>query len=228
MTIYKDLKKLFLVVCIFGMSITTLCGCTSSVAHAKGTTEESEVTSKDIYFRDVFPEYVSEAKRYLADNKKLNQEYCILVDYSIPSGQRRVFVWSFVDNRIIYKAHTMHGPGGGSTREHAVLSNKEGSLCSPPGHFLITHDEGVKIKPSFRMKGLDAENKNAYARAIMLHGAALVDYSLRKKEPYLPIDAGWCQGCITTSVDEMNDLKRFIKKYPPNIMIWSFESHHIF
>ena len=228
MTVYKDFKKLFFIVCLIGISLLTFSGCTNSVAKANAAVEEPEITSKDIYFKEVFPDYVAEAKKYLAGNKTLNQDYCILVDYSIPSGQRRVFVWSFVDNKIIYKAHTMHGPGGGSTREHAVLSNKAGSMCSAPGHFLITHIEGVTIKPSFRMKGLDAENKNAYDRAIMLHGAALVDHSLRKKEEYLPIDAGWCQGCITTSVYEMKDLKRFIMKYPPNIMIWSFESHHIF
>ena len=122
----------------------------------------------------------------------------------------------------------MHGPGGGSTKEHAVLSNEPGSLCSAPGHFRITHTEGATIKPSFRLVGLDKENSNAYERAIMLHSCGIVDYSLKHKEEYLPIDAGWCSGCITISVDEMSFLKGFIKKHPQNIMIWSFESHHIF
>lgn len=219
--------KSFLTACIAGIIILLPCGCVNRIAQAKDSPEEPEDTNKEIYFQEVLPEYVTEAKHYLA-GKRLNQDYCILVDYSIPSSQRRVFLWSFTENKIIFKAHTMHGPGGGSTKEHAVLSNKPGSLCSAPGHFRITHTEGATIKPSFRLVGLDKENSNAYERAIMLHSCGIVDYSLKHKEEYLPIDAGWCSGCITISVDEMSFLKGFIKKHPQNIMIWSFESHHIF
>ena len=223
----KDMKKSFFIA--FTAFILTLLpsSCTNSVAQAQETTEETANTNKDIYFKEVFPEYVAEAEQYLA-GKELNQDYCILVDYSIPSSQRRVFLWSFKENKIIFKAHTMHGPGGGSTKEHAVLSNEAGSLCSASGHFRITHTEGATIKPSFRLVGLDKENSNAYERAIMLHSCGIVDYSLKHKEEYLPVDAGWCSGCITISVDEMSFLKGFIKKHPQNIMIWSFESHHIF
>jgi len=177
----------------------------------------------DPYFAEVLPSYAMKAQMYLAATD-LNKDYCILVDYSIPSGKPRVFLWSFLENKIIFKAHTMHGPGGGSTKEHAVLGNVSGSNCSAPGHFKITRESGAKVRPSFRMKGLDKANSNAYERGIMLHGAWLVDQALENHVKYLPIDKIWCAGCVTTSGDEIYYLESFIKGQSKSMLLWSFKS----
>jgi len=177
----------------------------------------------DPYFATTLPQYGAEAKEYVA-GRNLSQDYCILVDYSIRSGLPRVFLWSFAENKVIYKAHTMHGPGKGSTPENAVLSNVPGSNCSAPGHFKITLESGATLKHSFRLMGLDKENQTAYDRGIMLHGGMLVDVNIEKKVKYLPIDKLWCAGCVTTSDEEMYYLESFIKKQPKRMLLWSFKS----
>ncbi|MBR5717255.1 MAG: murein L,D-transpeptidase catalytic domain family protein [Bacteroidales bacterium] len=50
-----------------------------------------------------------------AHQHKMNEHYALFVDYSIPSGKPRMYVWDFEKKKIVYCAYVMHGPGGGST-----------------------------------------------------------------------------------------------------------------
>jgi len=161
----------------------------------------------------------SQAYEY-AENNKLNTNYALLVDYSIPSGTPRLFVWDFGKNRVIAMAHVMHGSGGGSTDEVPVFSNKIGSKCSSLGHFKVTNEHGWTIKWSYRLQGFDATNSNAYTRGIMIHEARWVDEHLGQK--HIPINEYWCQGCITVSYKEMLYLDNLIKK-EPNMLLWSYQ-----
>lgn len=194
-----------------------------SVFCLTGCTKQPKVNKHDPYFEKQLPVYAQNALQSAKKNR-LNTEYCILVDYSLPSGKERVFLWSFKENKVIYKAHTMHGSGGGSTEKNAVLSNVSGSNCSAPGHFKITHDQGAKIRPSFRLQGLDGANSNSYVRGIMLHGARLVDVSLAMKLKYFPLDVKWCAGCVTVSTKEMAYLKDFIKSQKGHMLLYTFKS----
>ena len=81
-----------------------------------------------------------------AHRKRLNENYCIFLDYSIPSGKPRLFVWSFAEGRVVYSGHAMHGPGKGSTDETPVFSNVPGSHCSSIGRFEMTRKRGRRNK----------------------------------------------------------------------------------
>lgn len=175
---------------------------------------------QDPYFEDYLPARVEEARKFLVDHHKLNQDYCVLVDYAIPSGSPRVFVWSFKENAMVYKAHTMHGPGGGSTRSEAVLSNVSGSNCSAPGHFAITKERGNLIRDGYYLRGLDTANKNARARAIMFHRYAYSDGD----ERYLPINKNICSGCVTVFNEEFVYFDNLIQSNRNLIMLWAFDS----
>ena len=63
----KDMKKSFFIACIVCLLTLLPSSCTNSVAQAQESTEETENTNKDIYFKEVFPEYVAEAEQYLAE-----------------------------------------------------------------------------------------------------------------------------------------------------------------
>lgn len=134
------------------------------------------------YYGDIFLElpdnqyYVSMEKRAIVANKvarrhNLNTNYCLFVDYGIPSGTPRLFVWSFKDNKIVARTYVMHGPGKGSTAEKPVFSNKPGSNCSSLGRFVVTKEHGAKLKRSYRLKGLDKNNQSAFLRGLMIHRA---------------------------------------------------------
>ncbi len=97
-----------------------------------------------------------------ARRHNMNEHYALFVDYSIPSGTPRLFVWDFHQKKIVASTYVMHGPGGGSTAERPVFSNKPGSECSALGRFLVTKEHGNTLKRSFRIKGMDLDNQSAY------------------------------------------------------------------
>jgi len=161
----------------------------------------------------------AEAALTYSKSKGMNQNYCLLLDYSIPSGQPRLFVWSFEQSKVIYQAHAMHGPGRESTAEKPVFSNQIGSNCSSLGKFLVTQEHGRINKTGFRLKGLESSNSNAYYRGILIHRSRWVDaYKLRK---FIPLNKRACQGCVTVSTTEMKYLHELLSK-EKKVLLWSF------
>ena len=160
-----------------------------------------------------------EAYQY-AKRHKMNTSYAFLVDYSIPSGTPRLFVWDYEKNRVVAKTYVMHGIGGGSTKETPVFSNKPGSKCSSLGHFSVTKLHGSKIRRSFRLKGLDGSCSNAFRRGIMIHRSKWVDVWC--KEKYIPLHEESCQGCITVSSKGMTYLEKLINSQSKPILLWSY------
>lgn len=169
--------------------------------------------------------YLSECSKEAAKYAKvrgLNEDYCVLVDYGIPSGTPRVYVWSFKENKVISHTYTMHGSGMGSTAEKPVFSNVSGSKCSTLGHFAITKDHGRRQKRGFKLKGLDVANRNAYDRGIMLHRGKWVDTHCWMK--YIPLNSMCCQGCVTVSSRGFNYLEKLINNQKKQILLWAFDS----
>lgn len=161
------------------------------------------------------------AKAY-ARKHGMNTDYALFVDYSIPSGTPRLFVWDFRQGRIIARTYVMHGPGKGSSDETPVFSNQVGSMCSSLGKFKVTKSHGYKLKRSFKLKGLEKSNSNAWRRGLMIHRSTWVDRHCRKQ--YIPLHTPSCQGCITVSSRGMNYLEKLIKKESAPILLWAYTS----
>lgn len=164
------------------------------------------------------------AEKALAFAKRhnMNEHYALFVDYGIPSGTPRLFVWDFHRKKIAASTYVMHGPGGGSTDERPVFSNRPGSHCSSLGRFLVTKENGRRNKRGFRMKGLDLDNQSAYGRALMIHGSRWVDSHCWKR--YIPMNEKCCQGCVTVSTRGMNYLWTLVNKEEKPLLLWSFVS----
>lgn len=155
-----------------------------------------------------------------AKRHNLNENYALFVDYGIPSGTPRLFVWDFKKGRIVARTYVMHGPGGGSTDEKAKFSNRPGSRCSSLGRFLVTKEHGRRNKRGFRIKGLDIDNKTAYGRGLMIHGAGWVDRHCWKR--YIPLNAKCCMGCVTISSRGLDYLHPLITKERKPLLLWNF------
>lgn len=151
---------------------------------------------------------------------KLNTNYALFVDYSIPSGTPRLFVWDFAQNKIVARTYVMHGVGKGSTAEEPVFSNTVGSECSSLGKFKVTKIHGGKIKRSYRLIGLEASNSNAWRRGIMIHRSTWIDRWCWKE--HIPLHEPSCQGCITVSSKGMTYLEKLIKNESEPLLIWSY------
>lgn len=164
----------------------------------------------------------AESALAFARRHNMNEHYALFVDYSIPSGTPRLFVWDFQEQRIIASTYVMHGPGKGSTDEHPVFSNEPGSECSALGRFLVTKEHGATLKRSFRMKGLDTENQTAYYRGLMIHGSTFLDGHCWMK--YIPLHRASCQGCVTVSSRGMAYLWDLVNREEKPLLLWNFES----
>ena len=155
-----------------------------------------------------------------AGRKGMNTNYCLFVDYGIPSGSPRVFVWSFAEGRVVYRGHAMHGPGKGSTAETPVFSNAPGSHCSSIGKFEVTRRHGKRNKTGYYLKGLERSNSQAYYRGIMIHPSMWVDRNTWRK--YIPLNARSCLGCVTVSTRDMRYIGRLVEKEDRHLLLWSY------
>lgn len=155
-----------------------------------------------------------------ARRHNMNEHYALFVDYSLPSGTPRLFVWDFQKREIVASTYVMHGPGGGSTDKQAQFSNKPGSECSSLGRFLVTKENGNRNKRGFRVKGLDIDNQSAYNRGLMIHGARWVDTHCWKR--YIPLKRSCCQGCITVSTRGMSYLWKLVNREKKPLLLWNF------
>ena len=160
-----------------------------------------------------------QAYRY-AKRKGMSTNYCVFVDYSIPSGSPRVFVWSFSERKIIYRGYAMHGPGKGSTARKPVFSNDAGSHCSSIGKFEVTRRHGVRNKSGYYLKGLERSNSRAFSRGIMIHGSRWVDNNTWRR--YIPLNGKSCLGCVTVSRKDMKHIGRIIEQEEKHLLLWSY------
>lgn len=98
-----------------------------------------------------------------------------VIDYSLPSTQRRLWVFDLSREALLYSEHVAHGRNTGENLA-ARFSNVEGSLQSSLGLFRTAETYVGENGYSMRMDGLEPGiNDLARPRAIVMHGAWYVD-----------------------------------------------------
>lgn len=210
----KTKKRAVLIVSAFVVCITVFLGYWAAKYYGIAIPEIPD----HFYYENLEERAV--AAKAVAKRHNLNEDYCLFIDYSIPSGTPRLFVWSYKENKVIASTYVMHGPGMGSTAEKPVFSNRPGSNCSTLGRFVVTKQHGTKLKRSFRISGLDIDNQSALARGLMIHRSKWVDVNCWRK--YIPLHAKSCEGCVTVSSRGMDYLEDLIKRENKNLLLWSF------
>ena len=162
------------------------------------------------------------AERAIVFIKKhnMNENYMFFVVYSIPSGTPRLFVWDFQRKKIVASTYVMHGPGKGSTDKRPVFSNEPGSECSALGRFLVTKEHGATLKRSFRLKGMDGDNKTAYSRVLLIHGSTFWDGHVWMR--YIPLHRASCQGCVTVTSRGMDYIWELVNNEKVPLLLWSY------
>lgn len=97
-----------------------------------------------------------------------------VIDYSLPSSQRRLWIFDLQRKRLLLQDYVAHGRKSG---EHfaQVFSNQLGSHKTSLGLFRTAESYRGKHGYSLRMDGLEPGlNDRARERAIVIHGAAYV------------------------------------------------------
>jgi hypothetical protein len=97
-----------------------------------------------------------------------------VIDYSLPSTQRRLFVFDLASHKVLFRELVAHGRNSGDN-EASFFSNDPGSLATSLGLF-VTDDPYVGTNGySLRLRGLEVGiNDMAWDRNIVMHGAAYV------------------------------------------------------
>jgi hypothetical protein len=157
-------------------------------------------------------------------SKKMNEDFCILVDMSLHSGVNRFFVWDFkkdtVSNRFLVGHGCCDNPWSVDySKEKPKFSNKDGSHCSSLGKYKIGQraysDWGVHVK--YVLHGLDSSNSNALARYIVFHSWEAVS-----DEEVYPVGTpeGW--GCPTISNSNFKKIDPILKASEKPVLMWIY------
>jgi len=126
-----------------------------------------------------------------AQDPASNGERLAVIDYSLPSTERRLWIFDLKSRKLLFHELVAHGQGTGenvATR----FSNRDGSLQSSLGIFRTGTTYQGKNGYSLRLHGLEpGVNDHAFARTIVMHGAWYV--SAEQAQRFGRIGRSW--GC---------------------------------
>lgn len=123
---------------------------------------------------------------YLRSEGKLNNEDVLsIVDFSLPSSEKRLFIIDMDSLKVLYNTYVAHGKNSG--REYARhFSNSPKSNMSSVGFFITGNtyygEHGLSLRLQGEEKGI---NDNAARRAIVIHCADYVSEKMIKAFGYI-------------------------------------------
>lgn len=121
-------------------------------------------------------EAYAKARREGLDSKGL----LTLVDYSIPSSSKRLWVIDVNNTKILFNTWVAHGKNSGA-KMATSFSNSASSLKSSLGVFITDEPYTGHDGYSLRVRGLEKGfNDHAYNRAVVFHGANYVSAEVAK------------------------------------------------
>lgn len=161
-------------------------------------------------------EKISEIKNFLK-NKNFNQDLAIFIDFKIPSGKFRMFIYDLRNNKILGKGIVSHGSGSVMPNSELLqFSNTENSYQSSLGKYEILNKYEGKFGTSYRLKGLDKTNSNAYKRAIVIHALSCVPDTESSNDACLSL------GCPMLSPQFFKTLEKRIDASKKPIIMFAF------
>lgn len=143
----------------------------------------------------------------LKDKGIIHKNILTLVDFSLSSTEKRLWVIDLQNNSILFQSLVAHGKNSGI--EYASdFSNKSESHKSSLGLFATGETYVGKHGVSLRLDGLEkGTNNKARARAIVIHGANYVSESFIEKYGRL----GRSFGCPSLPIKIAKDIIETIK-----------------
>ncbi|MDR4954386.1 murein L,D-transpeptidase catalytic domain family protein [Chryseobacterium sp. ES2] len=159
---------------------------------------------------------ISEIKNYIK-GKEYNQELAVFINFKIPSGKYRYFIYNLKNNTILQQAVVSHGSGSVIAKSDALkFSNIEGSYQSSLGKYVIGESYIGKFGKAYRLAGLDATNSNALQRAIVLHSYGCIPDTESQTPACLSL------GCPMLSVNALKETAKYIDKSTKPVILYAF------
>lgn len=145
--------------------------------------------------------------KLIEEGKLLNDSIISIVDFSLPSNKKRLFIIDMKNYEVLYNTLVAHGRNTG--RETATsFSNQHSTYKSSPGFYVTGETYQGKNGYSLKLEGLERGiNDNAFERGIVIHGASYVSDAFVHMQGYI----GRSQGCpavpISVSRPVINTIK---------------------
>jgi|SRR5664279_1993045 len=131
-----------------------------------------------------------------------NKNLLTVIDYSLPSTEKRLFVVDLQNKELLFKCLVAHGKNSGENIANS-FSNDPRSLKSSLGFFVTAETYNGKHGYSLKLDGLEKNiNDNARSREIVIHGAAYVSEKVAAQAGRL----GRSWGCLAVPVEISKDL----------------------
>lgn len=120
-------------------------------------------------------EYALTGYNALIETGKIQKDNILtIIDFSLPSNSKRLFVIDLVSGQLLFNTFVSHGRGSGTVLA-TRFSNAFNSFKSSLGFYTTADTYNGKHGYSLRLEGQEAGiNDNAYNRGIVIHSANYV------------------------------------------------------
>ncbi len=126
-----------------------------------------------------------------------NSSIVSIVDFSLPSTVKRLFVIDLENGKLLFNTYVAHGKNSGAGMATS-FSNSPESFKSSLGFYVTADTYNGKHGYALRLEGEEKGiNDNAYSRGIVMHSADYVSESTIHSLGYL----GRSQGCPAVPAD---------------------------
>ena len=132
--------------------------------------------------RDVFSMALASAERAVERGEAKASTTLTVIDFSVPSTERRMFVYDLHSRALLFQEHVAHGRNSGANVPTS-FSNEPESFKSSIGLYRTGEGYFGKHGYSLRLDGLEKGfNDRARERAIVIHGADYVNANTAKAQ----------------------------------------------
>lgn len=143
----------------------------------------------------------------LEGSKLVNKNLLTVIDFSLPSDQKRLWIIDIKEKKVLFNDLVAHGKNSGNIMAES-FSNVNESHMSSQGFYTTGSTYFGKHGLSLRLNGMEEEiNDNAFDRAIVMHGADYVSEEFIKTHGRL----GRSYGCPSVSQAISKDVINTIK-----------------
>lgn len=150
-----------------------------------------------------------------------NTEVAFLLDMSVKSNKNRFFVVNLKTGTVEMSSLVAQGRGRERLNLDKEYSNKPGSNLSSLGMYKIGKPYEGDFGRSYRLYGMDASNRNALQRNIVLHSMG----SIPNMETNFPI---WqSDGCPSVSPQMLERVGSIIDGSRKPILMWMYDDTYI-
>lgn len=141
--------------------------------------------------------------------RKVQRPIVTLIDYTLPSTTKRLWVLNLDTNEVLMHERVTHGKNSGWNQTE-LFSNRPNSLSTSLGVFRVAEPYKGKHGRSLRLDGLERGfNHNARRRAIVIHGAKYAKKTFR--HPQHGVRLGRSFGCPAVRPKAIKKLIPLIK-----------------